>query len=158
LEYAAERGIDEGPIFIKRDGLPMQHFLIWKEIKKECRRMGLPEDKGTPESLYGTYLETQAMLCAESVEDLDKRYLAFLQKEEMIVGWNQSDAQKKAGKKRKSTALADTMVKQYGNAFDGLSREEEDCVIKKLGESLSDILSRKYGCKITITYNRKEDA
>lgn len=133
----------------------VQHFLIWEEIKKESRRIGLPEDKPPPESLYGTYLETYANLCAESVEDINKRDLDFFREEETVVGWNEADMT--LSEEKESTGLADTLVKRYGNPFDKLSREE-DCVIKRLGEALSDILSRKYDCTITITYTRKEDA
>lgn len=39
-----------------------------------------------------------------------------------------------------------------------LTREQEDCFVRNLGKALSDILSRKYDCKITITYTRKEEA
>ncbi len=39
-----------------------------------------------------------------------------------------------------------------------LTREEEDCFVRNLGKALSDILSRKYDCKITITYTRKGEA
>lgn len=87
LAYAAERGIVEGPIFITRDGSPMQHFLIWKEIKKVFRQLGLPEEKGTPISLRGTYLETKANLGAKSVQEVDQKYIALLQEEETSIGW-----------------------------------------------------------------------
>ena len=39
-----------------------------------------------------------------------------------------------------------------------LTREEEDRFVRNLGEALSRILSRKYDCKITRTYTRKEEA
>lgn len=155
LAYAAERGIDEGPIFITKDGQPMQHFLIWKEIKKECRRMGLPEDKGAPNSLYGTYLETQATFCAESVEDLDKRYLAFLQEEEAIVGWDHFEGQQKASiEEGERLPTANVVVRTLGKK---LRSEEENHLAYKIGEALPKDLTSQYDCEVTIVFKRKKD-
>lgn len=155
LTYAAERGIEKGPIFITRDGSPMQYFLISKEIKKECRRTGLPEDKGTPDSLFRTYLETQAMLCAESVGDADKRYLDYLQEEETIVGWDNFDVRQKAPiEERESRHTANIVVRTLGKS---LRSEEKDQLAHKIGEALSETLTSQYTCEVTIQFKRKEE-
>jgi integrase len=88
LEYAAERGIQEGAVFAKKDGLPMEHFLIWKEIKKVCRRIGLPEEKGIPKSLYQLYIQTRIDLAKRSAVDAEKNSRALLEQEEALIGWN----------------------------------------------------------------------
>lgn len=88
VEYAAERGIEEGAVFATKDGQPMQHFLIWKEIKKVCRRIGLPEYKGTPKSLYQLYVNTRIELTKASAKEVDKNYLALLEQEEALIGWD----------------------------------------------------------------------
>lgn len=156
LAYAAERGIDEGPIFITKDGAPMQHFLIWKEIKKECRRIGLPEDKGTPESLYGTYLETQATFGAETVDDIDKRYLAFLQEEEAVVGWDNIELQQKdSSEASESLPTANIVVRTLGKH---LRSEEEDHLAYQIREALPKTLLSQYDCEVTVVFKRKEDA
>ena len=87
LEYAAERGIQEGAIFVKKDGLPLPYNLIWRDIKKVCRRIGLPEEKGIPKSLYLLYTETRKELVKRAVEEADKNYRALLEQEEALIGW-----------------------------------------------------------------------
>lgn len=91
LAYAAECGIKEGPISVTRDGQPMQHFLIWKEIKKVCRRLEFPEQKGTPKSLYQLYINTRNEVTKESAEEAlmdaaqecsSRRYTAHHNREE----------------------------------------------------------------------------
>lgn len=120
-----------------------------------CRRLGFPEHKGTPKSLYQLYVNTRNEVAKKSAEEADKNYRALLEEEEAIVGWNQDE--KPLIEESASMLRTDTLVEQGGNPFDKLSREEEDRVIQRLGESLSEILSKKYDCKITTTYTRKED-
>ena len=87
LQYSNERGVREGAVFVTKEGAPLQHFLIWKEIKKICRRMGLPENKGTPKSLYQLYVNTRKAFAKESAEESEGRYVSMLQTEEALVGW-----------------------------------------------------------------------
>ena len=54
----------------------------------------MPEDKGTPVTLYNMYHETKRTLPAESVEEVDLKYQALLQEEEAIVAWDSVEEQK----------------------------------------------------------------
>ena len=162
LEYAAEHGIKDGPVFITKEGQPMQHFLIWKELKKVHLRTGLPECVGLPKNLYLLYTNTRKECAKESAEEVDKNYLALLQEEETIVGWNNNGSElladllpaelKNDDRLVKKSRKKDSVPKQE------LTQEQADALARNLGKSLSEILSRKYDCKITITFTRKEDA
>ena len=56
-----------------------------------CRRLGVPEHKGTPKSLYQLYVNTRNEVAKKSAEEADKNYRALLEEEEAIVGWNQDE-------------------------------------------------------------------
>jgi site-specific recombinase XerD len=156
LAYAAEKGVEEGPIFITKAGQGVQSFLVWKEIKKVCRQIGMPEDKGTPNTLYSMYHETKRTLPGQSVEELDLKYQELLQEEEAIVGWNHSEEQQKASNEEiESLPTANIVVKTLGKK---LRSEEEDHLVYKIGEALPKDLKSQYDCEVTIVFKRKEDA
>jgi hypothetical protein len=134
----------------------MQHFLIWKQIKKVCRQVGLPEEKGIPSTLFDMYLETKRCLSAKSVEEANQKYLAFLQEEEATIGWNNLGVQQKPfseeGERMPQTTI---VVKTVGAT---LCDEEKDHLAYKIGEVLSETLTSQYACEVTIRFKRKEDA
>ena len=87
LEFAEERGIKEGPIFITKDGGQLPHSLIWKEVKQICRQVGLPEEKGFPRSLYQLHKNTRKRFYTEFMEEAEERYSSLLLAEESMIGW-----------------------------------------------------------------------
>ena len=155
LKYAIERGIEEGPIFITKDGQGMQHFLIWKEIKKVCRQIGMPEDKGTPITLYNMYQETKRTLPVQSVGEVDLKYQELLQEEEAVVGWNHVEEQKTSVEESERLPKANVVVKILGKK---LRSEEKDHLAYKIGEMLSEPLASQYDCEVTIVFKRKDEA
>jgi len=88
LVFAEERGVKDGAIFVTKDGVPLVHSLIWKEVKQICRQMGLPEEKGAPRSLYQLYRDTRKGMYSGSLEEAEERYHSLLMKEEAKLGWN----------------------------------------------------------------------
>ena len=154
LAYATERGIESGPIFITKDGEGMQHFLVWKEIKKVCRQIGMPEDKGTPITLYNMYQETKRTLPVQSVEDVDLKYQALLQEEEAIVGWDNIEEQKASVEESDSLPKANVVVKTLGKR---LRSEEKDHLVHQIREALPKDLTSQYDCDVTIVFKRKEN-
>ena len=155
LAVAAESGIETGPIFITQEGFPMQHFLIWKQIKKVCRQVGLPEEKGIPSTLFDMYLETKRCLSAKSVEEANQKYLAFLQEEEATIGWNDPGVQQKSfPEEGERTPPADIVVEMSGA---DLRSEEKELLAEKIREVLSNTLTDRYICEVTILVKRKED-
>ena len=155
LQYATERSIESGPIFITKDGQGMPHFLIWKEIKKVCRRIGMPEDKGTPITLYNMYQETKRTLPVQSVEEVDLKYQALLQEEEAIVGWDHVEERKTSVEESESLPAANVVVRTLGKK---LRSEEQDHLAYQIGEALPKDLMSQYTCEVTIVFKRKEDA
>ena len=155
LQYATERGIESGPIFITKDGQVMQYFLIWKEIKKVCRQIGMPEDKGTPITLYNMYQETKRTLPVQSVEEVDLKYQELLQEEEAFVGWNHVEEQKASVEESERPPKANVVVKTLGKK---LRSGEKDHLAYKIGEMLSEPLASQYDCEVTIVFKRKDEA
>ena len=89
LNYAAEQGIETGTLFITKDGDPLVHSLVWKEIKRVCREANLAEEMGTPKSLRHLYRETYRYYCGKNLsKDADKEYEKLLLEEESSIGWN----------------------------------------------------------------------
>ena len=155
LAYAAERGIESGPIFITKEGEGMQHFLVWKEIKKVCRQIGMPEEKGTPITLYNMYQETKRTPPVQSVEEVDLKYQALLQEEEAIVGWENSAKQKAPSEESESLPTTNVVVRTLGKR---LRSEEKDHLAYQIREALPEDLVSGYDCEVTIVFKRKEDA
>ena len=155
LQYATERGIESGPIFITKDGQAMQYFLVWKEIKKVCRQIGMSEDKGTPITLYNMYQETKRTLPVQSVEEVDLKYQALLQEEEAIAGWENSAKQKAPSEESESLPTTNVVVRTLGKR---LRSEEKDHLAYQIREVLPEDLVSGYDCEVTIVFKRKEDA
>ena len=89
LNYAAEQGIETGTLFITKDGAPLVHSLVWKEINRVCREANLAEEMGTPKSLRHLYRETYRYYCGKNLsKDADKEYEKLLLEEESSIGWN----------------------------------------------------------------------
>ena len=55
LSYADHKKIQGGAVFVTKDGNPLHHTVIWKEIKVVCRHAGIPEEKGNPSNFYRLY-------------------------------------------------------------------------------------------------------
>lgn len=86
--YAAAEGIGSGPVFVTKDGTPMVHSAVWKEVKLVCRNTGLPEEKGTPRGLHRLYQTTYRGFCTTSIERSEELYQGLLKEEERIVAWS----------------------------------------------------------------------
>lgn len=88
MEYAEQQGIETGPIFVTKDGTPMVHSAIWKEVKKVCRYLGISEEKGYPRSLHQLHKDTGKQLYQGSIQEAADRYRSLLLEEETLVGWD----------------------------------------------------------------------
>ena len=91
LAYAEEEGIQTGQIFVTKNGVPMSHPHIWKEIKRVCREAGIAEEKAGPSSLYKLYRATylsMCSMCSSDTEQLKERIQRLLEREEQYVAWD----------------------------------------------------------------------
>lgn len=89
LAYAAGQGITEGPVFATRNGAPLLHSAVWKEIKKVCREAGLENDMGNPRNLYLLYLDTYQSICRRCPNgEAWQEYEQLLSEEDASTAWN----------------------------------------------------------------------
>lgn len=89
LDFAQEQGTVSGPLFVTKDGQPMLHSAVWKEVKLVCRQMGISEEKGTTRNLYQLYLETYREICRNHAsEGAAQGYRQLLEREELSVAWD----------------------------------------------------------------------
>ena len=58
LRYAAERNISTGPVFVTRNGRPLDRSNIWHEMKSLCREAGVAEGKVFPHNLRHLFART----------------------------------------------------------------------------------------------------
>lgn len=58
VQYARERGIVTGSIFIARSGRPLDRSRIWAEMKKLCREAKVPAEKVFPHNLRHLFART----------------------------------------------------------------------------------------------------
>ena len=58
LQYAAERGISSGPVFVTRSGRPVDRGNIWKGMKGLCARAGVDPAKVFPHNLRHLFAAT----------------------------------------------------------------------------------------------------
>lgn len=155
LQYATESGIHEGPLFITKEGRAMQHFFIWKEIKKICRQIGMPEEKGMSSTLYNMYQETKRTFSAKSVEEVDLKYQKLLQEEEDVVGWDNSEVQQKASiEESEGLSTANIVVRTEGKR---LRKEEKNHLAYQIGKALPKDVTSQYDCEVTIVFKKKEE-
>lgn len=57
-EYARSQGISSGPVFLMRNGSPMNRYCIWRSMKNLCAKAGLPERKVYPHNLRHLFART----------------------------------------------------------------------------------------------------
>lgn len=88
LGYAARGGVESGPVFVTRDGVPVLHSAIWRDVKRVCRQTGVPEEKGSPKCLRRLYQETYRRIQSEYMSRADEVYQQLLEDEEHSIGWD----------------------------------------------------------------------
>ena len=58
LEYIEENKIETGPIFISKNGKPLDRSNIWRDMKKLCAKTNIPESKVYPHNLRHLFART----------------------------------------------------------------------------------------------------
>ena len=87
LDYAGRTGILSGPIFITRNGTPMNRTAVSTCILQLSEAAQIPKGKGNPRCLRKLYLTTRA-----SIEDnisllVEQAMNRQLEQEQLTVGW-----------------------------------------------------------------------
>ena len=87
LDYAKRRGIVNGPVFLTRNGRPIDRTNVTVSIRRLCRAAQLPEEKGSPRCLRKLYqatregIERNIALLVEQAQD------RMMEEEQLSVGW-----------------------------------------------------------------------
>lgn len=87
LDYAADHGIEAGPIFVTRTGQTVNRSNLCREMQELCRRVGIEEQKGNPRSLRNLYRETQLQLQCRMEQLIRREYDRLLRNEQALAGW-----------------------------------------------------------------------
>lgn len=87
LDFATENGIYKGPIFLNRDGKPVDRTYVTKLINKICTDARVPEEKANPRYLRKLCKETQNKIYAEFIKMAQGMYDKMIESEQDIYGW-----------------------------------------------------------------------
>lgn len=88
LEYAKARGIRSGPIFLTRNGRPIDRTNVTVSIRRLCSAARIAEEKGSPRCLRKLYqatregIERNVTLLVERAQD------RLMEEEQLEIGWD----------------------------------------------------------------------
>ena len=87
LSYADRQGIQSEPIFLTRDGTPMDRSNVTTSIRQLCVAAGVPEEKGSPRCLRKLYQNTREGIERSISLLMDQVQDRLLEEEQLVVGW-----------------------------------------------------------------------
>ena len=87
LEYAKEKGVKSGPIFLRREGRPLGRTTLSNMVPHIARYAKVEENKCTPRCLQKLYAETWDTIKSNVNVMLQMTYDKLLEQEQVIYGW-----------------------------------------------------------------------
>lgn len=87
LEYAKEKGVKSGPIFLTREGRPLGRTTLSNMVPHIARYAKVEENKCTPRCLQKLYAETWDTIKSNVNVMLQMTYDELLEQEQVIYGW-----------------------------------------------------------------------
>ena len=87
LEYAKEKGVKSGPIFLTREGRPLGRTILSNMVPHIARYAKVEENKCTPRCLQKLYAETWDTIKSNVNVMLQMTYDKLLEQEQVIYGW-----------------------------------------------------------------------
>lgn len=87
LEYAKEKGVKSGPIFLTREGRPLGWTTLSNMVPHIARYAKVEESKCTPRCLQKLYAETWDTIKSNVNVMLQMTYDKLLEQEQVIYGW-----------------------------------------------------------------------
>ena len=87
LEYAKEKGVKSGPIFLTREGRPLGWTTLSNMVPHIARYAKVEENKCTPRCLQKLYAETWDTIKSNVNVMLQMTYDKLLEQEQVIYGW-----------------------------------------------------------------------
>lgn len=86
--FIAEQGIEEGPIFLTVEGVPLNRSSMTNHIQVLGRRAGIAKEKCTPRCLRKLYHSTQAQILEKLAPLAQAEYDQLVAAEQARTGWN----------------------------------------------------------------------
>lgn len=87
LEYAKEKGVKSGPIFLTREGRPLGRTTLSNMVPHIARYAKVEENKCMPRCLQKLYAETWDTIKSNVNVMLQMTYDKLLEQEQVIYGW-----------------------------------------------------------------------
>lgn len=87
LNYMANHGIYEGPVFITRNGQALNRSNLFRNIQALCQPAGIAAEKCNPRCLRGLYQETCIQIRQQVAELSAQLYAQLLEEEQKAIGW-----------------------------------------------------------------------
>ena len=87
-DYIARNGIYRGPIFITRNGTPIDRVNIVSELKSICETARVSEEKVSPSSLWKLHRSTLSSIEKDMAMLAWMRYEQSLAEEQIFAGWD----------------------------------------------------------------------
>lgn len=87
LDYIRESHRRTGPVFVSRNGRPINRSNLCRKLQELCHAAGVPEEKGSPRCLRNLYRTTQEALYARLEQQVQQIYDMLLQAEQESAGW-----------------------------------------------------------------------
>jgi len=88
LEYAAQKGITSGPIFVTRDGTPLLRSSVWNAINAVCKTARVEPEKANPRCLWKLYQSTYQGIRDNIIALTDQAYERMLEQEQLTIAWD----------------------------------------------------------------------
>ena len=88
LSFASRKGIESGPLFVTRNGVPMNRTGVNDSIKRLCRDARVPEEKGNPRCLLKLHQSTYGNIQNSIAVLVEQAYDRLLEQEQESAGWN----------------------------------------------------------------------
>lgn len=89
LDYAKRHGYLSGPIFLTRNGLPINRTYVSASIRNLCADAQVPEEKGNPRCLKRLYQATRGVIESNIALLVEQAMDRLLEQEQLEIGWDE---------------------------------------------------------------------
>lgn len=89
LSYAKRNGYLSGPIFLTRNGVPLNRTYVSASIRQLCTAAQVAEEKGNPRCLKRLYQDTRAGIEGNISLLAERAYERLLEREQGEIGWGE---------------------------------------------------------------------
>ncbi len=88
LGYIESEGIEEGPVFLAPDGLPMSRTSVHRCVSAVSREARVDAEKANPRCLWRMYMNTCDGIRTSVNLLIEQTYERMLEEEQLTIGWD----------------------------------------------------------------------